>query len=203
MPECALSEPPMYRVGGSRRPLPALRDARRSGPEVSPAGPAASARPGQRRVARPRRLRRLASSRCRTAAAAPRGVRASPGTSGFGGLWSRRQLHAVDDVSFTIGRREIVALVGESGSGKSTIARLLAMVYEPTSGDIRFDGKPFDAFKRRKAEAGLPRRRRRWCSRTPTARSTPPTGSRTGSSARSSCTARSSTPRPGAPRRSG
>ena len=68
------------------------------------------------------------------------------------GLGSRKQLHAVDDVSFTIGRREIVALVGESGSGKSTIARLLARVYEPTSGDIRFDGKPFDAFKRRKAK---------------------------------------------------
>ena len=59
-------------------------------------------------------------------------------------------LHAVDDVSFTIGRQEIVALVGESGSGKSTIARLLAMVYKPTAGDIRFEGKPFSALKRRK-----------------------------------------------------
>ena len=38
----------------------------------------------------------------------------------------------MDDVSFTIGRNEIVALVGESGSGKSTIARLLAMVYKPS-----------------------------------------------------------------------
>jgi oligopeptide/dipeptide ABC transporter ATP-binding protein len=60
----------------------------------------------------------------------------------LGGLRPRRMLHAVDDVSFTIGRREIVALVGESGSGKSTIARLLTLVYKPDSGEIRFEGKP-------------------------------------------------------------
>jgi peptide/nickel transport system ATP-binding protein len=59
-------------------------------------------------------------------------------------------LHAVDDVSFTIARQEIVALVGESGSGKSTIARLLAMIYKPTSGDILFEGKPITAARRRK-----------------------------------------------------
>ena len=41
----------------------------------------------------------------------------------IGGALSRRTLHAVDDVSFAIGEREIVALAGESGSGKSTIAR--------------------------------------------------------------------------------
>jgi len=59
-----------------------------------------------------------------------------------GGLLSRQTLHAVDDVSFEIGRGEIVALVGESGSGKSTIARLLARVYKPSHGEIYFDGKP-------------------------------------------------------------
>ena len=41
----------------------------------------------------------------------------------IGSALSRRTLHAVDDVSFTIGEREIVALAGESGSGKSTILR--------------------------------------------------------------------------------
>ncbi len=51
----------------------------------------------------------------------------------IGGALSRRTLHAVDDVSFTIGEREIVALAGESGSGKSTVARLLARVYQPTA----------------------------------------------------------------------
>jgi peptide/nickel transport system ATP-binding protein len=59
-----------------------------------------------------------------------------------GGLLSRQSLHAVDDVSFEIGRGEIVALVGESGSGKSTIARLLARVYKPSHGEIYFEGKP-------------------------------------------------------------
>jgi peptide/nickel transport system ATP-binding protein len=59
-----------------------------------------------------------------------------------GGLLSRQALHAVDDVSFEIGRGEIVALVGESGSGKSTIARLLARVYKPSHGEIYFEGKP-------------------------------------------------------------
>jgi peptide/nickel transport system ATP-binding protein len=60
----------------------------------------------------------------------------------IGGALSRRTLHAVDDVSITIGEREIVALAGESGSGKSTVARLLARVYRPTAGTITFAGKP-------------------------------------------------------------
>ena len=68
-----------------------------------------------------------------------------------GKLISRRQrLHAVDDVSLEIGRGEIVALVGESGSGKSTIARLLALVYKPTSGEIYFEGKPVSRLRSRR-----------------------------------------------------
>ena len=67
----------------------------------------------------------------------------------LGAWWSKKMLHAVDDVSFTIARREIVALVGESGSGKSTIARLLAMVYKPTSGDIRFEGNSLSSVRGR------------------------------------------------------
>jgi peptide/nickel transport system ATP-binding protein len=59
-------------------------------------------------------------------------------------------LHAVDDVNLTIGRGEIVALVGESGSGKSTIARLLARVYKPTSGEIYFEGRPLSSLRGRK-----------------------------------------------------
>jgi oligopeptide/dipeptide ABC transporter ATP-binding protein len=68
------------------------------------------------------------------------------------GFWSEKLLHAVDDVSFTVGQREIVALVGESGSGKSTIARLLASLYRPSSGVIRFEGRPVNDIKGRTAK---------------------------------------------------
>ena len=70
----------------------------------------------------------------------------------IGGGFSRLNLHAVDDVNLTINRREIVALVGESGSGKSSIARLLAQVYAPTSGEIYFEGKPLSALRGRKQQ---------------------------------------------------
>jgi peptide/nickel transport system ATP-binding protein len=66
-----------------------------------------------------------------------------------GGMASRRTLHAVDDVSIEIGERQIVALAGESGSGKSTIARLLARLYKPTSGEIYFQGRPLSAIRSR------------------------------------------------------
>jgi len=86
-----------------------------------------------------------------------------PGTSGttllrtdslsrhfrIGNALTRRILHAVDEVSLSVGSREIVALAGESGSGKSTIARLLAKVYRPTSGEIYFEGKPISSIRRR------------------------------------------------------
>ncbi|EWM17962.1 ABC transporter ATP-binding protein [Kutzneria sp. 744] len=52
-----------------------------------------------------------------------------------------RSVHAVDDVSFTLTRGHVVAMVGESGSGKSTVARLLAQLHHPTSGEIRLHGK--------------------------------------------------------------
>ena len=68
----------------------------------------------------------------------------------IGGALSRRTLHAVDDVSFSIAGREIVALAGESGSGKSTIARLLARIYRPTAGEMFFEGKPLSQLKSRR-----------------------------------------------------
>jgi peptide/nickel transport system ATP-binding protein len=67
----------------------------------------------------------------------------------IGGMLSRRTLHAVDDISLAIGEREIVALAGESGSGKSTIARLLARIYAPTSGEIYFEGEPLSRLRSR------------------------------------------------------
>jgi peptide/nickel transport system ATP-binding protein len=68
----------------------------------------------------------------------------------IGGNLSRRTLHAVDDVDLSIDRQEIVALVGESGSGKSTIARLLARVYQPTSGEIRYQDRPLSSMRTRR-----------------------------------------------------
>ena len=47
---------------------------------------------------------------------------------------------AVDDVSFDIYPGETYGLVGESGSGKSTIGRSVIRLYDPTAGEIRFDG---------------------------------------------------------------
>ncbi|HVY18291.1 MAG TPA: oligopeptide/dipeptide ABC transporter ATP-binding protein [Rhodopila sp.] len=53
----------------------------------------------------------------------------------------RRRLRAVDDVSFHIEPGTTFALVGESGCGKSTIARLAVGLYDPTEGDILFEGQ--------------------------------------------------------------
>jgi peptide/nickel transport system ATP-binding protein len=69
---------------------------------------------------------------------------------GLGGMFSRQVLHAVDDFNLTIQDREIVALVGESGSGKSTVARLLARLYTPTRGEIRYRGRPLRSLRFRK-----------------------------------------------------
>jgi peptide/nickel transport system ATP-binding protein len=68
----------------------------------------------------------------------------------LGGMFSKHVLHAVDDLDLTIREREIVALVGESGSGKSTVARLLARIYQPTSGEIFYRGRPLHRLRSRK-----------------------------------------------------
>jgi oligopeptide/dipeptide ABC transporter ATP-binding protein len=68
-----------------------------------------------------------------------------------GGLFAKQTLHAVDDFSFTVREREIVALVGESGSGKSTIARLLARVDPPTRGEIYYRGRPIHTLRSRRS----------------------------------------------------
>ncbi|MEV0269879.1 ABC transporter ATP-binding protein [Hamadaea sp. NPDC050747] len=47
---------------------------------------------------------------------------------------------AVETVSFTIESGQVIALVGENGSGKSTVSKLLAGLYQPTSGRILWNG---------------------------------------------------------------
>ncbi|MFK7892304.1 MAG: dipeptide ABC transporter ATP-binding protein [Granulosicoccus sp.] len=54
---------------------------------------------------------------------------------------NRRMLKAVDNVSFSIAPGESFGLVGESGSGKSTVARLIAGLYTPDSGQIVISGQ--------------------------------------------------------------
>lgn len=50
-------------------------------------------------------------------------------------------VRAVNSVTLSIGRGEVLGLVGESGSGKSTIARLIAHLHEPSGGSMRLGGE--------------------------------------------------------------
>ena len=70
----------------------------------------------------------------------------SAGSQLFGG---GGVVHAVDDVSFTIGAGEMLGLVGESGSGKSTVANCVLRLTEPTAGTIRLNGTDVTHLSRR------------------------------------------------------
>lgn len=61
----------------------------------------------------------------------------------YKGLFIQRHvgdIKAVDSVSFDIYKGETLGLVGETGSGKTTVGRTLMRLYEPTSGQVIFDG---------------------------------------------------------------
>jgi len=73
-------------------------------------------------------------------------------------LTSRRKVHAVEDISFSVERAQVVALVGESGSGKTTVLRMVARLLPVTSGRILFDGT--DILQAEPRQASLAYRRR-------------------------------------------
>jgi ABC-2 type transport system ATP-binding protein len=51
---------------------------------------------------------------------------------------------AVNDVSFTVDRGEVVGFLGPNGAGKSTTMRMITQFYEPDKGEIQFDSRPID-----------------------------------------------------------
>lgn len=60
--------------------------------------------------------------------------------TGHGLIRPKKVVRAVDDVSLTLHSRRVTAVVGESGSGKSVLARMLARIVTPTSGELVLDG---------------------------------------------------------------
>ena len=58
-------------------------------------------------------------------------------------------LHAVDDVSFSIGRGQTMGVVGESGCGKSTLGRTILQLHEPSAGKIFFSGREVTGLSKR------------------------------------------------------
>ena len=58
-----------------------------------------------------------------------------------------RRVHAVDDVSFTVGRGQTLGLAGETGCGKSTLARCVLRLYDLDDGSIRFMGQDITSLR--------------------------------------------------------
>jgi branched-chain amino acid transport system ATP-binding protein len=90
-----------------------------------------------------------------TASAAPTAgatvLEASGVTMRFGGLL------AVNDVNLTVREGEIVGLIGPNGAGKTTFFNCLTGLYKPTSGQVRFEGKPLPPKPRAVVRAGMAR----------------------------------------------
>lgn len=57
------------------------------------------------------------------------------------GLFRKQDFYAVKDISFTLNKRETLAIIGENGAGKSTLAKMIIGLTEPTSGEMIFRGQ--------------------------------------------------------------
>lgn len=62
-------------------------------------------------------------------------------------------LHAVDDISLTIGWQKTLGVVGESGCGKSTLGRTILRLTEPTGGEVLFEGENILTYDRHRMRA--------------------------------------------------
>lgn len=60
---------------------------------------------------------------------------------------------ALNNMSFAIGRAEVVALLGDNGAGKSTLVKMMSGINPPTSGEIRINGTPVRLNSRADSEA--------------------------------------------------
>jgi simple sugar transport system ATP-binding protein len=54
------------------------------------------------------------------------------------------EVQALENINFQLGRNEIVGLLGDNGAGKSTLIKILTGYYQPTSGEILFNGQKVD-----------------------------------------------------------
>ena len=73
--------------------------------------------------------------------------------SRLGGGEVEEIVHAVDDVSLTVAKGEVVGLVGESGCGKSTLGRMIADLLRATEGQVLFKGRARDGLAAQDAKA--------------------------------------------------
>ena len=54
------------------------------------------------------------------------------------------EVHALENINFRLGPNEVVGLLGDNGAGKSTLIKIITGYYQPTSGEIYFNGQKVD-----------------------------------------------------------